>query len=121
MKPGSFVIAIAALSLQSPVLAADTPVNNGRVEEGRRLAHNFDKGNCLACHAAPTDPQAITKANIAPPLIGMRARFGDRQALYSQIWDAAKRNPQTIMPPFGRHKILSDHEIELIVDYLYTL
>ena len=121
MKPGSIVIAIVVLWLQSPVLAADTPVNNLRVDQGRRLAHDFDKGNCLACHAAPTDPQAITKANIAPPLIGMRSRFGDRQALYSQIWDAARRNPQTIMPPFGRHKILSADEIELIIDYLYTL
>lgn len=116
-----FVIAILAMLLQSLALAAETPQTNGRIDEGRQLAHNFDKGNCLACHAAPTDPLAITKANIAPPLVGMRARFADRQALYDQIWDAAKRNPQTIMPPFGKHKILSDDEIELIIDYLYTL
>ena len=95
--------------------------NGGRVDEGRRLAHDFDKGNCLACHAAPSDPEAITKANIAPPLVAMRERFRDREALRSQIWDAAKRNPDTIMPPFGRHLILSDEEIELIIDYLYTL
>ena len=121
MRPCSFVFAIVAFLIQNPLLAADVNVNASRVDEGRRLAHDFDKGNCLACHAAPTDPQAITKANIAPPLIGMRARFGERQALRSQIWDAAQRNPQTIMPPFGRHKILSGDEIELIIDYLYTL
>lgn len=121
MRPSLFVIVMVASLIQNSVLAADVDVNNSRVDEGRRLAHDFDKGNCLACHAAPTDPQAITKANIAPPLIGMRDRFGERQALRSQIWDAAKRNPQTIMPPFGRHKILSDDEIELIIDYLYTL
>ena len=121
MRPSSFVLVMVACLIQNPVLAADVTVNNSRVDEGRRLAHDFDKGNCLACHAAPTDPQAITKANIAPPLIGMRARFSERQTLRSQIWDAAKRNPQTIMPPFGRHKILSDDEIELIIDYLYTL
>ena len=121
MRPYAFVFAIVASLLQNPLLAADVDVSDSRVDEGRRLAHDFDKGNCLACHAAPTDPQAITKANIAPPLIGMRARFGERQALRSQIWDAAKRNPQTIMPQFGRHKILSDDEIDLIIDYLYTL
>lgn len=92
-----------------------------RVDAGRMLAHDFEKGNCLACHAAPTDPTAITKANIGPPLIGMRERFKERAALRQQIWDAAVRNPDTIMPPFGRHLILSDDEIELIIDYVYTL
>lgn len=121
MRPFALLLTIVGLLLQSPALAAETRLPDARIDKGRRLAHDFDKGNCLACHAAPTDPQAITKANIAPPLVSMRARFADRQALYNQIWDAAKRNPQTIMPPFGRHQILSDDEIELIIDYLYTL
>lgn len=121
MRPSLPVLAFVAPLLTGAAFAADVEVNNSRVDEGRRLAHDYEKGNCLACHAAPTDPEAITKANIAPPLIGMRARFVDRQALHDQIWDAATRNPETIMPPFGRHKILSDEEIELIVDYLYTL
>jgi sulfur-oxidizing protein SoxX len=119
-------------SLQRAVVAVLLPVtllivhgngnaNQSRVDEGRRLAHDFDKGNCLACHAAPSDAQAVTKANIAPPLIAMRERFRDREALRSQIWDAAERNPDTIMPPFGKHLILSNDEIELIIDYLYTL
>ena len=94
---------------------------DARVEAGRRLAHDFDKGNCLACHSAPTDPTAITKANIAPPLIGMRARFKDHELLRRQIWDAATRNPNTIMPPFGRHMILTDDEIDLIVEYVLSL
>jgi sulfur-oxidizing protein SoxX len=49
----------------------------------------------------------------------MRSRFPDRTGLRSQIWDSTVRNPQTVMPPFGKHKILTDSEIELIVDYLY--
>ena len=123
MKVDLLHFAIVVTMLQCGLLSGsnDASANGSRVEQGRRLAHDFDKGNCLACHAAPTDPEAITKANIAPPLIGMRERFADRGALRSQIWDAAKRNPDTIMPPFGRHLILSDDEIELIIDYLYTL
>lgn len=115
--------AVAAALLPAALLSVHGDVNadGGRVDEGRRLAHDFDKGNCLACHAAPTDPQAVTKANIAPPFIAMRERFDDREALRSQIWDAATRNPDTIMPPFGKHLILSNDEIELIIDYLYTL
>ncbi len=114
-------VAATLLPLTLLVVHGDVSADDSRVEEGRRLAHDFDKGNCLACHAAPSDAQAVTKANIAPPLVAMRERFSDREALRSQIWDAAKRNPDTIMPPFGRHLILSDDEIELIIDYLYTL
>jgi sulfur-oxidizing protein SoxX len=95
--------------------------DDARIEAGRRLAHDFEKGNCLACHSTPTDPTAITKANIGPPLIGMRERFKDRELLRQQIWDAATRNPDTVMPPFGRHMILTDDEIDLIVDYVHTL
>jgi sulfur-oxidizing protein SoxX len=29
------------------------------------------------------------------------------------------RNPNTIMPPFGRHWILSEDEIDAVVAYIY--
>lgn len=88
---------------------------------GQDLAHNNRKGNCLACHTIPGDPKAISEATIGPPLIAMKARFPDREKLRAQIWDATKNNPATSMPPFGKHKILSEKEIDMIVDYLYTL
>lgn len=88
---------------------------------GARLAQDVGKGNCLACHAMPSDAKAVTSANIGPPLVGMRARFPDRERLRRQIWDAGSINPDTVMPPFGKHRILTAEEIELIVDYLYTL
>jgi sulfur-oxidizing protein SoxX len=91
------------------------------VAEGARLAQQVSKGNCLACHAMPTDASAVTSANIGPPLVAMRARFPDREKLRNQIWDAGQANPDTVMPPFGKHGILTMDEIDLIVDYLYTL
>jgi sulfur-oxidizing protein SoxX len=51
----------------------------------------------------------------------MTERFPDREALRRQLWDPAARNPNTVMPPFGKHRILTPEEIELIIDYLYTL
>nr|NIQ97797.1 sulfur oxidation c-type cytochrome SoxX [Desulfuromonadales bacterium] len=51
----------------------------------------------------------------------MQARFPDRAVLRAQIWDATARNPDSRMPPFGKYEILSEEEIELIVDYLYSL
>ncbi len=92
-----------------------------RIAAGARLSHDTGKGNCLACHAMPTDSSAVTSANIGPPLVAIQARFPDRGQLRRQIWDAGLSNADTVMPPFGKHAILTAEEIELIVDYLYTL
>jgi sulfur-oxidizing protein SoxX len=86
---------------------------------GRELAHDVYKGNCLACHQIPGDKTAVSLANIGPPLVHMRERFPDRSAMRAQIWDASARNPQTVMPPFGKHKVLTEVEIDAIVDYIY--
>ena len=88
---------------------------------GRDLAYDSRKGNCLACHAIPGDPKAITSTNIAPPLLMMRERFPDRAKLRAQIWDPLRANPDSAMPPFGRHHILSEEEIDRVVDYIYGL
>jgi len=92
-----------------------------RVAAGARIAQDVTKGNCLACHAIPSDANAVTSANIGPPLVGIRARFPDRKQLLRQVWDARMTNPDTVMPPFGKHQILTTEEIDLIIDYLYTL
>jgi sulfur-oxidizing protein SoxX len=86
---------------------------------GQDLAHDVYKGNCLACHRIPGDPSAVSLADIGPPLIHVRERFPDRAALRSQLWDPMVRNPQTVMPPFGKHRVLTEDEIDLIIDYLY--
>jgi L-cysteine S-thiosulfotransferase len=86
---------------------------------GRQLAHDVYKGNCLACHQIPGDPSAVSLADIGPPLLSMRDRFPDRAVLRHQLWDPTTQNPQTVMPPFGKHNILTEEEIDLIVDYIY--
>ena len=77
-----------------------------------------DKGNCLACHAID---DGELPGNLGPPLIQMQLRFPDKSALREQVWDATARNPDTVMPPFGKHRILTAEEIDLIVDYIHTL
>ena len=86
--------------------------------DGKMLAMKRSKGNCLACHAIA---DGELPGNIGPPLLAMKARFPDAEVLRKQIWDATASNPDTRMPPFGRHGILSRDEIDLIVEYLYTL
>lgn len=110
-----------ALALLGAALAA-TPAAGAESEPGGRdLAFNSRKGNCLACHAIPGDPKAITSTNIGPPLIAMKERFPERNKLYAQIYDATRANIDSAMPPFGKHGALSDAEIGKIIDYLYGL
>ncbi len=88
------------------------------IEEGKEIAFDRTKGNCLACHDIMG---AQLTGNIAPPLIAMKARYPDREVLKKQIWDASSHNPYTFMPPFGRHEILTPDEIEKVVDYIHSL
>lgn len=88
------------------------------IDEGKRLTMERSEGNCLACHAID-DGQL--PGNVGPPLMNMKQRFPDRAALQQQVCDATIRNPYTRMPPFCRHGILTNQEVELIIDYLYTL
>lgn len=88
------------------------------VAKGKQISWDRKKGNCLACHMMP---EGNLPGDIGPPLIHMKARFPDRKKLFTQIYDATTANASTRMPPFGRHHILSNADIEAIVDYLYTL
>ena len=101
------------LSAAPSAIAADSVV-----EKGKAVAYDRKKGNCLACHAMD---DATLPGNIGPPLISMQLRFPDKAVLRAQIWDATVINPNTIMIPFGRHGVLSEAEIDQIVEYVYTL
>ncbi|MGR8932950.1 MAG: sulfur oxidation c-type cytochrome SoxX [Gammaproteobacteria bacterium] len=90
----------------------------GEQLSGKQLAFDQNKGNCLACHAID---DGDSPGDIGPPLRAMASRFKDKQQLRAQLWDATQFNPETSMPPFGKNKILSDAEIDAIVDYLWTL
>ena len=73
----------------------------------------------IAC-TATRSKAATDSGNVGPPLVDMKARFPDRKDVVAIISDETKRNPQTVMPPFGRNLILTEQEIEAIVDFLYT-
>lgn len=100
-----------------PAAGAAGPTQ-AQIDQGRELAFNRRKGNCLACHQIAGGDLAGT---IGPELKDMKSRYPDRELLFKRVWDETQFNPQTVMPPFGRHKILAEHEIERIVDFLYTL
>jgi sulfur-oxidizing protein SoxX len=93
-------------------------VSPASIDKGRAIAFNRNAGNCLSCHFVI---DAELPGNLGPPLIQMQARFPDRSVLRAQIWNAADQNPDTIMPPYGKHNILSESEVDLVVDYIRSL
>jgi len=110
-------IAITGLGLASTTVNA-AGASQSDIEKGKALAFNRKKGNCLACHQIKGGK---LPGNIAPPLISMQKRFPDRAKLRAQIYDSTAANPNSIMPPFGRHKIISSREIDLITDFIHSL
>ncbi len=88
------------------------------IEQGKKIAFNRKTGNCLACHAIEG---GSLPGNIGPPLINMRDRYPDKEQLHAQIWDATRYNPHSIMPPYGKHEILSNEELDRVVEFIYSL
>ena len=109
----SLMVALV-VSLGSSLGAASA----NEIDEGKALAFDRKLGNCLACHRMG---DGVSPGNIGPPLIAMKVRFPDREVLRAQIWDATVKNPKTIMPPFGKHQMLTEEQIDKIVTYVHTL
>ena len=111
----ALAVVLGSLSLSVPTLSqADSSV----VAEGKKIAFDRKKGNCLACHMIEG---GSLPGNIGPPLIAMKARFPDRQVLKAQISNPQQKNPNTIMPPLGPHEILSAGESDKVVEFIHTL
>lgn len=112
---GAITLVFASLSFTSQTVSA---AEASMVEEGKKVAYARKKGNCLACHKMAKGSQA---GNIGPELVNMKARYPDKAALRAKIWDSTVTNPTTIMPPFGKHKIVTEKELDNIVEFIYTL
>jgi sulfur-oxidizing protein SoxX len=95
-------------------VAADAQV----IEQGKSIAFDRKKGNCLACHHIEGGD---LPGNIGPALVAMKARFPDKARLRTQIWDSTVNNPNTMMPPFGRHEIMTEAEIDKVVEFIHSL
>lgn len=102
---------VTAIFALSPATYAAPP-------DGMALVLTPSKGNCIACHQLGDNPEA---GNLGPILSGIKKKYPDRKQLQQLLWDPTQRQPNTIMPPFGKHHILNQGEIEKVIDYLYTL
>jgi L-cysteine S-thiosulfotransferase len=107
------ILGVLSLSPQLAI-AADQSV----IEQGKKIAFDRKLGNCLACHKIEGGD---LPGNIGPPLVAMKARFPDKAKLRAQVWDSTRNNPNTMMPPFGRHEILTEAQIDKVVEFVYSL
>jgi sulfur-oxidizing protein SoxX len=119
--PSTKPVAIPALAaaLLIGVAAFASPANSqSAAAEGQKLAFDRGKGNCLTCHEIKGGDFPGT---VGPALKDIKSRYPDRNELVAIVSDETKRNPQTVMPPFGRNRILTEKEIDAVVDFLQTL
>jgi L-cysteine S-thiosulfotransferase len=114
MKLPAFALALVIGSFAS----TGTAQAQSAVEEGRKLAFDRSKGNCLTCHVIKGGNLPGT---IGPELIDIKSKYPNRADLVAIIHDETERNPLTVMPPFGRNRILTPKEIDAAVDFLQTL
>ncbi len=110
--------ALAFALMISAAFPAMTAGAQSGAAEGQRLAFDRGKGNCLSCHEIKGGDLPGT---IGPALKDIKSKYPDRNDLVAILTDEPRRNPQTAMPPFGRNRILTEQEINAIVDFLQTL
>jgi len=112
---GTAVIALCMLALVPAVASA---AEAGDPEAGKAIAMDRTKGNCIACHMLPggDSPGAI-----GPALVSMQARFPDKEKLRAQMYDATVANPESAMPPFGKHEILTEKEFNDVLAYIWSI
>lgn len=104
----------------------------GDAARGRAIVANRSVGLCLLCHSGPI-PEERFQGTLAPSLAGAGVRWNESQ-LRLRIVDAARANPDTIMPPYFRtdglrsvarpfvgKTILTAQQVEDVVAYLMTL
>jgi L-cysteine S-thiosulfotransferase len=109
---------LAMTLLSATVLPFGAAHAQSNAAEGQKIAFDRAKGNCLSCHQIEGGDLPGT---IGPELKDIKSKYPDRNDLVAILTDETRRNPETAMPPFGRNRILTQQEIEAVVDFLQTL
>jgi len=113
--PGLIPAIVLALTIGATFAG---PARAQSAAEGQKLAFDRSKGNCLTCHVIKGGD---LPGSIGPELVDIKSKYPNRDDLVAILNDETKRNPLTVMPPFGRNRILTEKEINAVVDFLQTL
>jgi len=110
------LITACMLALAPNLGAAGAP--KGDPAAGKKITSDRRLGNCGACHIIP---DIESPGNLGPPLTGMRARYPEKEKLRAQIRDGTVANPGSSMPPFGKHGILTEQQLDDVLEYIWSL
>jgi sulfur-oxidizing protein SoxX len=102
-------------------MAAALPARAERPLTAMELFVRHDKGYCIACHQLPDGVGPASTSDLGPRLEGARMRALGKAGIRAAIDDPTVANPGTLMPPFGRHRILDASEIDRLVEFLDAL
>jgi L-cysteine S-thiosulfotransferase len=93
----------------------------GDAAAGQKLAFDRSRGGgCLACHVM--GPKTLeVPGNVGPDLSEIGTAGRTDQWLFNYVFDPRVYNPQSMMPPWGKHGFYKDGEIRDIVAFLKTL
>jgi sulfur-oxidizing protein SoxX len=124
--------ALGSFTIVGDAIPAPLTGAKGAAARGRAIVANRQLGLCLLCHTGPF-PEEKFQGTLAPDLKGAGSRWSEGQ-LRLRIVDAARFNPQTIMPPYYRidgltrvapqfagKSVLTAEQIEDVVAFLVTL
>ncbi|MDD2814412.1 MAG: sulfur oxidation c-type cytochrome SoxA [Thiotrichaceae bacterium] len=102
----------------SPKQKLEIPIV-GDVANGKKLiADRKLGGSCLACHLVPDEH---LMGNVGIDLTEIGTWENDEERMFNHIYDSRIYNPNSVMPPWGAHGLISPTEIKDIVAYLKTL
>jgi len=107
----------------SPPKGAEIVVKEvtGDATRGQKLAFDRSRGGgCLACHIMGPKTQEVP-GNVGPDLSEIGKAGRTDQWLFNYVFDPRVYNPQSVMPPWGKHGFYNEGEIRDIVAFLKTL
>ena len=88
---------------------------------GQKLAFDRSRGGgCLACHVMGPRTQALP-GNVGPDLSEIGKAGRTDQWLFNYVFDPRVQNPESVMPPWGKHGFYNEAEIRDMVAFLKTL
>lgn len=118
IKTGILAASVAIAAAMAVTVPSVQAADDAALAAGKKVAFDRKLGNCLACHQIAG---GVSPGLIGPPLVAMQSRYPDKAKLRAQIWDPTVANPNTMMPPFGLHNVLSDEQIDAVADFIYSL
>ena len=99
----------------------DVKTITGDAANGQKLAFDRSRGGgCLACHVMGPRTQALP-GNVGTDLSEIGNAGRTDQWLYNYIYDPRVHNPESVMPPWGKHGFYNEAEIRDMVAFLKTL